>query len=146
MNGTVFTAIVSAVATLIVAEAVKYYFIRKGGHEADWRKLKLAHYKEYVAALSGTTRKDSDDKAFLRYSDAADNLALVAPTDVLNALNALHDASKSGKTEDLEALRSSLMRAMRKDCHLKDPKDDSELMFKGIELRTIVTKSEREQL
>jgi hypothetical protein len=142
MDGNVIAALITVVGgTFAVIHTQREN--KKRDHEEDWRKLKLEYYKEYVAAMSGAARKDADDKAFLRYSDAADNLALVASTEVLKALNALHNAGKLGKTEDLEPSSCLLMRAMRKDCHPKDPKDDRALSFTGIDLRTIVTRSER---
>ena len=145
MDGTVFTALVSGVVALGVVALTNFYS-RKRDHEADWRKKKLEHCIEFIAAFSRAAREGSDLTAQLRYLDAENSLALVASTDVLNALNDFHDASISGKTDDFEALHGSLMRAMRKDCHPKDPKDDSDLRFTRIDLRTIVARREREQI
>jgi len=55
---------------------------------------------------------------------------------VLVAMYALKDeTSKKNQEIDLhnyEFLLSSLMRAMRKDCHPKKPKDDPEFIFQTI--------------
>jgi hypothetical protein len=136
MDGTVFTALVSgvvALATVTVTQALTYFFSKKHDHEADWRKKKLEHYIEYVAAFSGAARKGSDATAKLRYADAASSLALVAPPSVLIALKTFQDGIDSEDFKhDLRKwgpVWSSLLRAMRKDCHPKNPNDNPDFIF-----------------
>jgi len=139
MDGTVFTALVSgavALSTVIVTQALTYFFSRKRDHEADWRKMKLEHYKEYVAALSGTVHHGYDAVVQKRYSDAVNCLNLVAPLKVLIALYAfLEETSvKNQNRTDFkyDSLLSSLMRNMREDCHPKSQKDSAEFIFRTI--------------
>jgi len=119
-----------------VTQPLAYFFSKKRDHEADWLKMKLEYYKEYVAALSGTVHHPSDAVVQQRYSDAFNSMSLVAPQKVLVAMYALADeTSKRNQEIDLrryELLLSSLMRAMRKDCHPKKPKDDQEFLFRTI--------------
>jgi hypothetical protein len=143
MDETVFTVLVSgavALVTVIVTQPLTYFFNRKRDHEADWRKLKLEYYKEFVTAMHNAAKPYADtaseNAAKQRYSEASANLHLVAPPNVLTLLNDFHSflASGGGKseTDKVDAMQSTLMRAMRKDCQPKDPRDPSDLMFKGI--------------
>ena len=63
----------------IVGVILTSYLTRKREHDADWRKTKLEHYREYVAALSGVIEGRSiPAAAHERYADALNALALVA--------------------------------------------------------------------
>jgi hypothetical protein len=139
MDGTVIAALITGPLSFaggIVAIVLTQRGSKKRDHEADWRKLKLEQYKEYVAALSGTVHHPSEEKVKQRYSDAFNSMALVAPLDVMAAMYALNEETKKNSQEiDLhkyEILLSSMMRAMRKDCHPENPKDDPEFIFHTI--------------
>ncbi|MGD0831224.1 MAG: hypothetical protein ABR907_09795 [Terracidiphilus sp.] len=98
MDGTVFTALVSgavALGTVTVTQALTYFFCKKRDHEEDWRKKKLEHYIEYLAAFSRAARKGSDSTEIRRYADAASSLALVAPPRVMIALKTFQDGIAS---------------------------------------------------
>lgn len=153
MEGTVFTALVSgavALGTVTLAQALTHFLGRKRDHEADWRKMKLEHYKEYVAALSGTVHHGHDDAVQRRYSDAANSLALVAPTNVLIALYALlEETSSRNQNQTLakyESLLSNLMRSMREDCHPRPPNDGPGFVFRTINVPPDATSSNKEQI
>jgi hypothetical protein len=138
MDGTVFTALVSgvvALGTVTVTQTLTYFFSKKRDHEADWRKKKLEHYIEYLAAFSVAVRKGSNSTEQQRYADAASSLTLVAPPSVLIALYAFQNGlkSKDSRPDELQDMWSSLVRAMRKDCHPNDPKDSAECMFEAID-------------
>jgi hypothetical protein len=49
MDATIFVSVISATAAVAVA-ALSYAFKRRE-REAEWRKLKLEHYKEYISVL-----------------------------------------------------------------------------------------------
>jgi hypothetical protein len=139
MDGTVIAALITGPLSFaggIVAIVLTQRGSRKRDHEADWRKMKLEHYEEYVAALSGTVHHPSEETVKRRYSDAFNSMALVAPLYVMAAMYALNDETKkNSQDKDLnkyEILLSSMMRAMRKDCHPKNPKDDPEFIFHTI--------------
>jgi hypothetical protein len=141
MNGALFTVLVSGMLSVVAAlgaVALTQYLGRKRDHEADWRKMKLEHYKEYVAALSGTVHHAHDAAVQRRYSDAVNSLSLVAPTKVLTALYALLDETsvknQNPTLRNYESLLSSLLRSMREDCHPKPPKDSSQFTFRTINI------------
>jgi hypothetical protein len=55
VDGTVYTALVSgavALLTVTLMQAFTHVLGRRRDLEADWRKIKLQHYIEYVAAYS----------------------------------------------------------------------------------------------
>ena len=140
MEGTVFTALVSgavALVTVAVTQPIACFFSRKRDHEADWRKMKLEQYKEYVAALSGTVHHPYDSAVQRRYSDAVNSMGLVAPPKVLFALYGLLDETsfknESPTPQKYDSLLSSLMRAMREDTHPGTPNYSPEFIFRTLD-------------
>jgi hypothetical protein len=137
MDETVYTALVSGAVALGVV-VLSHYFGRKRDHEADWRKMKLEHYKEYLLALSRVVGRDSDATAQRRYADAANSLTLVAPSNLLIALHAFQDeigeANKHHDPLRAESLLNVLMRNMREDCHPQAPKDSQEFLFRILDI------------
>jgi len=145
MDGTVIAALITGPLSFaggIVAIILTQRGSKKRDQEADWRKMKLEYYGRFVTALSEATTRSSNrtlEEGAQRLRVEMGNLQLIAPTEVLIALNALIDAIYSqGPNKDplkfekqVETLRSSLMRAMRKDCHpkLKPPSDSPDLIF-----------------
>lgn len=73
---TALTAIAAGLFALLVA-VVTYLLTKKREHESEWRKAKLEHYREYVAALSGITEGRSSSAAQARYSDAVNSMTLM---------------------------------------------------------------------
>jgi hypothetical protein len=132
MNATILVAVISGAAALAVA-ALSYAFNKRREREADWRKLKLDHYKEYVTALSGVVGERSTAQSQARYSDAVNLMTLVAPPVVLEALYEFQDEirvsnpNKSQKRHD-ETL-AALLREIRRDVHPIPPHDD-DLVFR----------------
>ena len=66
MDGAVLTVLISgacAVVAALGAAVLTQYFGRKRDHEADWRKMKLEHYKEFITALSRVVGRDSGASA-----------------------------------------------------------------------------------
>jgi hypothetical protein len=78
--------------------APSYLFAKWREREAEWRKLKLDHYREFVAALSGVVGERSNAPAQGRFSEAVNAMVLVAPSVVLRALYAFHDEVRAGNT------------------------------------------------
>jgi hypothetical protein len=140
MDGTVFTALVSgavALVTVAVTQPITYFFSRKRDHEADWRKMKLEQYKEFVTALSGVVHHPYDSDVQRRYTDAVNSMGLIAPPKVFVALYGfLEETSFSNRNrtpQKYDSLLSSLMRAMREDSHPKSPKDSTEFIFRTLD-------------
>ena len=82
MSADIATALITAGGASILA-VVTYGLTKKREREAVLRAERLAHYKDFVASLSGIiTSEDTPDgqRAFAR---ACNNLNLVAPQRVL---------------------------------------------------------------
>ncbi len=125
-----FVAIISA-ATAIAVAALTYIFAKRRERESDWRRLKLDHYKEFVAALSGVVGERSTPANQGRYADAVNAMTLVAPPSALRALYAFQDEvrfsnpTKSAQGHD-EKL-SALLREIRRDIHPTQPDDGADV-------------------
>ena len=148
MDGTVYTALVSGAVALGVV-VLSDYFGRKRDHEADWRKMKLDHYKEYLLALSRVVGRDSDATAQRRYADAANSLPLVAPSNLLTALHAFqNEIGEANKLRDplkAESLLNVLMRTMREDCHPQAPNDNQGLIFRILDILPDQARNSKDQ-
>ena len=109
------------IASGIIAALFTYLFTRRREHEADWRKLKLAQYQEFVMALSGILEGRATEKAHQRYADAWNGMLLVAPREVLDALDAFqgHITYKNKNRDEgtYGTLQDQLFRVMRKDVY-----------------------------
>lgn len=107
---------------------MSYLFNKRREREAEWRRLKLDHYKEYVTALSGVVGHRSTDVSQTRYSDAVNLMTLVAPPPVLKALYEFQDeirisnTTKSAQRHD--ATLAALLRSIRTDVHPVKPNDE----------------------
>jgi len=110
---------VIAAGTAVVVVALTNYFTKGREHEADWRKMKLERYREYILALSGVVEERATKEAHARYADAVNGLRLVAPPKVLEALERYPThASYRNRDRTLEShdrYLSVLVRAMRQD-------------------------------
>ncbi len=63
-------AIISAATAVVVADVaagLTYLFTKRREREADWRKLKLDYYNEYVSALSGIIEGRGTPEGHIRY-------------------------------------------------------------------------------
>jgi hypothetical protein len=127
MTATVIVALISG-AVAILGIVFGYILNKRREREAEWRKLKLEHYKDYVAALSGIVNHTSGNLEQTRYSNAFNGLTLVAPPPVLKTLYAFQQESSIGnKNKSRErnlALMEEMLREIRKDVHPFAPNDE----------------------
>ena len=83
-------AIISGVTALIVT-FVASLLSRRREREADWRKLKLGYFCEYLDALSGIASEEARTAENLaRHAKAFNNLLLVGSSSVMDALDYWH--------------------------------------------------------
>ena len=133
MNTALLAAAISAV-TAVGVVVLGNLFSGRREHEADWRRLKLERYREYVVALSGTVEERVTRESHLRYSDAVNALLLVAPANVLRALHSfLEHTSFRNPHQDIDrhdALLGDVIRAMRRDLQPGQEGDDNGLHFR----------------
>jgi len=137
MDNTYILAAISGVTIVtgaVVTAVLTYLFTKRREREADWRKLKLDQYKEFVSALSGIVEGRETPEAHLRYVDAVNSLTLVASPDVLRALYAYMDYSRNtDKTlEQHDRILTNLMNALRQDVYPHRHREDVSQTFRLI--------------
>lgn len=137
MNGGAAMEMTSAVIAACAALGGVWlgnHFTKGREHESDWRKMKLERYREFILALSGNVVERATPETHARCSDAVNGLRLVAPPDVLIALDA-YLAHTSFRNPDKsidrhDQLLSILIRAMRKDLQPAYKGKDENLIFR----------------
>lgn len=117
------TAVVTASGAIAVAGA-SYWFTKKREREAELRKEKLEHYKDFVACLSGVISAEGTPEGQRAFSRACNKLNLVAPQQVLEALQKFQAEIKISNPdrnpEQHDKLMSKLFLEMRRDLSISD--------------------------
>ena len=125
MSTALVASLISALSAFLIAVA-GYVFTKRAERESEWRKEKVAYYKEFVSSLSGAIETETTPEGQIRFARACNNVLLFAPQDVIKALEQFHEEirvtnpSKSGDRHNL--LLSELFFAIRRDIGVK-PKD-----------------------
>jgi hypothetical protein len=118
MEPGIAVAIIAAFAS-IGGAALSFYFSMRKEREADWRKVKFEHYREFMAALAAIVGSDSTPEGHFRFAQSSNTVQLVASRQVITALHAFRDEnslSNVSRSQDrVDALLSSLIREMRAD-------------------------------
>ncbi len=113
--------------TAIAVAAITYYTTKRREREAEWRKEKLAHYKDYFAALAETVGKDVSDDARARYAIAFNTVGLFASQDVIRCLHAYQEITRLPaeqiSLDEHDKRLTDLVLAVRRDLQLR-PIDD----------------------
>jgi hypothetical protein len=130
METSVIIAIISAFASVLGA-AVSVSFSMRKEREADWRKLKFEHYREFMAALSGIAGTDATPEGHLRYAQASNTVQLVASAQVINALHSFRDeiavSNPNRSQEKHDQLLSVLIRNIRTDLGISPTSNPTDL-------------------
>lgn len=114
------TASISLITAILTAFLTSRWSLRRE-QQADWRRLKLGRYQEFVEAASRHIEGRSSDATSIPFHDAANSLLLVAPKPVLEALWAFLDEnsaknphrSDEGTGETFDALVRAMWRDVR---------------------------------
>jgi hypothetical protein len=118
MAAEIVTSLIAASSAVVLAGA-SYWFTKKRERDAELRKEKLEHYKDFVLGLSGIISGESTPDAQRAFAKACNKLNLVAPQIVLRALQEFQreiktsNASKSNERHD--KLMSCLFYEIRRD-------------------------------
>jgi hypothetical protein len=114
----VITALIAASGAVLLAGAT-YWFTKKRERNAELRKEKLEHYKDFVASLSGIISGEGTPDSQRAFSKACNKLNLIAPQAVLEALPEFQEEIKvtnqGSSTERHDQLMSKLFLEIRKD-------------------------------
>lgn len=99
--------------------AITYWFTKRREREAEWRKEKLAYYKFFIESISGIIDGDDSPEGHKLFTKATNNLLLLAPQAVIEALNKFRteiSISNQNRTQEKhDQLLASLLLAIRKD-------------------------------
>ncbi|HEV3459974.1 MAG TPA: hypothetical protein VHG32_25800 [Thermoanaerobaculia bacterium] len=137
MDTAVIAATISG-AVGLVALPVTYLFSKRREREAEWRKEKLEHYREFLAALSGIVTGRATPQGHARFADAVNSLTLVAPPEVIAKLyEFLDEVSFRNKERDQrrhDERLSALIQALRRDIQPGPSRADKPLAFRLIDV------------
>ena len=132
MAAEVVTALIAASGAIVLAGAT-YWFTKKREREAELRKEKLEHYKDFVASLSGIVSGEGTPDGQRAFARACTQLNLVAPQAVVRALQDFLQEIKVGisqrSNERHDRLMSKLFHEMRKDLEVTPRDKDSSFIF-----------------
>lgn len=133
MEYEITSSIIASSGALALA-VVTYWFTKKREREAELRKERLEHYKEFVASLSGIIEGESTKEGQQRFSLACNKLNLVAPQEVIGALQDYQNGTKQSGTcktlQQHDELLSRLMYEMRKDLRIAPVDDTNKILFR----------------
>jgi hypothetical protein len=134
MTTTVIAALIAAFGGIAVAGAT-YWFTKQRERDAEWRREKLEHYKVFVVALSGTISGESTAEGQRAFARACNNLNLVAPQAVIEALREFQQEIKisnpSKSMERHDRLMATLFYEIRRDLKIS-PSDDPQAFRVGL--------------
>jgi hypothetical protein len=142
MDSATFTAVVSGAVPIVIATVsvgLTYVLTKKREREADWRKVKLELYKDYVNAVAGIVSGRATTESEVRYHDAFNAIGLVASPAVLAAVQAFQAEISSANTARTQASHDQkytcVMNALRQDLTGRPGRRDSRVTFYMISKR-----------
>jgi len=134
MAAEIVTTIIAASGAIVLAGAT-YWFTKKREREAELRKEKLEHYKDFVASLSGIISGEATQESQRSFARACNRLNLIAPQAVVRALQEFQQEIKVSNhdksNERHDRLMSKLFYEMRKDLQVT-PRDKNESFVFGL--------------
>ena len=134
MPGEVATALIAASGAIVLAGA-SYWLTKKRERDAELRREKLEHYKDFVASLSGIISGEATPEGQRAFSRACNKLNLVAPQSVLAALQVFQQEikiSNEPRSNDRhDQFMSALFYEIRKDLGIS-PADDQATFKVGL--------------
>ena len=133
MDSAVFVATISASASILVA-ALTFFLTKKKEREAEFRKQKLEHYKEFLDALSGVVGTDSTAENQRRWARASNTMGLVASQQVLEAQMKFQEATAKSNpnrsSEEHDRSLNQLLLSIRKDMGVTPADDPQTFSFR----------------
>jgi hypothetical protein len=118
MNVALVAAAISG-AVSIVLVVVSYLLTKQKERDADWGKIKLELYKDYVNAVAGIVDGRATPESEIRYHDAFNSIGLVASPAVLAAVQAFQaeiSPANTGRTQASHHQKyTSMLNALRQD-------------------------------
>lgn len=132
MAAEIVTALIATSGAIVLAGAT-YWFTKKRERDAELRKEKLEHYKDFVASLSGIISGETTPEGQRTFARACNRLNLIAPQTVVKALQDFQQEIKVGNPsksiEQHDRLMSKLFYEMRKDLQVTPRDKDTTFVF-----------------
>ena len=129
MHLTIITTLITFFGSILLA-GFTYWSTKSKEREAELRKEKLEYYKKFIESINETIEGDKTPDGNLKFAKASNNLMLMAPQSVIEALNQFRDEisisnSAHSTLENHDRLLSTLMYEIRKNLKIspKDKKD-----------------------
>ena len=127
-------SLVAAVVAIVVA-VLTYRAAKQREREAEWRKEKLGYYKAFTESLSGTVGDDSTPEGQRAFAQATNNLLLLAPQAVVEAVSAFREeirvSNPRPSRETHDRLLAEMFLAIRRDVGIV-PADDPHTFKPGL--------------
>ena len=118
--------LLTIISSIFAAGSV-YVFTKWRERESEWRKDKREYYKTFIASFSENVEGDATEEGKLAFNRATNNLSLIAPQRVVEALIAYRKEisfSNTNRQQDRhDELFSRLLYEMRRDLGIS-PKDN----------------------
>jgi hypothetical protein len=128
------TTLITASGALVLAGA-SYWFTKQRERDAELRREKLEHYKDFDASLSGIISGEGTDEGQRAFARACNKLNLVAPQRVIEAIQVFQQATKVGniqaERERHDQVMSKLFYEIRKDLKVT-PRDKAATFRVGL--------------
>jgi len=132
MAAEIVTALI-AVSGAVILAGTTYWFTKKRERDAELRKEKLEHYKDFVASLSSIISGESTSEGQRSFARACNRLNLIAPQAVVKALQDFQQEIKVSNTkrstERHDQFMSKLFYEMRKDLQVTPKDKDTSFVF-----------------
>lgn len=118
ISAPVATIIASLVGVVVagLTAVITYATTKKREREAELRKEKLEHYKDFMASLSGIISGEGTPEAQQAFARACNKLNLVAPHAVIVALPSFQQEIKVTNPKPLKHRMTSLCRCSFTRC------------------------------
>jgi hypothetical protein len=111
--------IILALFSSIVMAGATYLFTKWREREAEWRKDRREYYKAFMASCSENVEGDATNEGKLSFNHATNDLSLIAPQRVIEALIAYREetsvSNPNRSQEQHDRLFSQLLYEMRRD-------------------------------
>jgi hypothetical protein len=133
METSVVVATISAV-TSVLGAAVSFFFSMRKEKEADWRKIKFEHYREFMGGLSGIVGTDASQDGHRRFAQVCHTIQLIASKQVIKALHNFRNeiaVSNPHRTQEKhDELLSVLIRTIRADLGISPASNPDDLSIR----------------
>jgi len=133
MAADIVTALIAASGAIVLV-APTYWFTKKREREAELRKEKLEHYRDFVASLAGIISGESTPEDQRVFARACNKLNLIAPQAIILALQDFQQEIKitnnNKSDEKHDKLMSRLFYEMRKDLQVRPKDKDLDFVFR----------------